>query len=69
MALAPEPKLGVGPETLRKWVLQAQVDGGQGSGATSEKLAEMGVEEQRLAVGTPGAARRRCSALCACAAT
>lgn len=31
------PKLNVGIETLRKWVMQAQAD----SGATTEQLAEM----------------------------
>jgi len=35
------PKLGVGPETLRKWVLQAQTDAGQRSGPSSEELAEI----------------------------
>lgn len=35
------PKLGVGVETLRKWIVQAQVDGGQRSGPTSEELAEI----------------------------
>ncbi|MGI8722944.1 MAG: IS3 family transposase [Geodermatophilaceae bacterium] len=35
------PKLGVGAETLRKWILQAQVDGGSRSGPTSEDLAEI----------------------------
>jgi transposase len=35
------PKLGVGAETLRKWVLQAQVDRGVRSGPSSEELAEI----------------------------
>ena len=35
------PKLGVGAETLRNWVVQAQVDGGMRSGPTSEELAEI----------------------------
>jgi transposase len=35
------PKLGAGPETLRKWVLQAHSDAGQRSGPTSDQLAEI----------------------------
>jgi transposase len=41
VAQALGPKLGVGAETLRKWVLQAQTDAGPGSGPTSEELAEI----------------------------
>ena len=35
------PKLGVGPETLRKWIVQAQVDVGVRPGPSSEDLAEI----------------------------
>ena len=32
---------GVGTETVRRWYVQAQVDGGQRRGSTSEELAEI----------------------------
>ena len=35
------PKLGVGPETLRRWGLQVQVDSGERSGPTSDELTEI----------------------------
>ncbi len=35
------PKLGVGVETLRKWLVQAQVDAGDRSGPTTEELEEI----------------------------
>jgi transposase len=35
------PKLGVGAETLRKWIVQAQVDAGDRNGPTSEELEEI----------------------------
>ena len=41
VAQALGPKLGVGAETLRKWVLQAQTDTGRRSGPTSDELAEI----------------------------
>jgi transposase len=34
-------KLNVGPETLRKWVRQAQVDAGSKPGASSAELEEI----------------------------
>jgi transposase len=34
-------QVGVSNETVRRWVLQAQVDGGQRQGSTSEELAEI----------------------------
>jgi len=43
VAQALGPKLGVGPETLRKWVLQAQVDAGGRPGPSSEELAQIKV--------------------------
>lgn len=38
-ALAPMPN--VGPETLRKWIAQAQIDAGRRPGATSVELDEI----------------------------
>lgn len=32
---------GLGKETVRRWVVQAQVDGGHREGTTSEELAEI----------------------------
>jgi transposase-like protein len=32
---------GVGKESVRRWVIQAQIDGGQRQGATSEELSEI----------------------------
>ena len=34
-------QVGVGKESVRRWVVQAQVDGGQRQGATTEELAEI----------------------------
>jgi transposase len=34
-------QLGVGKESVRRWVIQSQVDGGQRAGVTSEELAEI----------------------------
>ena len=34
-------QVGVGKESVRRWVIQAQIDGGQRPGATSEGLAEI----------------------------
>ncbi len=34
-------QVGVGHETVRRWVLQSQVDGGRRGGATTEELAEI----------------------------
>jgi transposase-like protein len=34
-------QLGVGKESVRRWVIQSQIDGGQRQGATTEELAEI----------------------------
>ena len=40
-ATAVARKEGVAVESVRRWVVQAQIDGGQRQGATSEELAEI----------------------------
>lgn len=35
------PKFGVGSESLRRWTLQAQIDSGQRSRATSGEMVEI----------------------------
>lgn len=47
-ATALGPKLNVGAETLRKWILQAQVDGGARPGPSSEELAEIKVLKSKV---------------------
>ncbi len=34
-------QLGVGKESVRRWALQAEIDGGRRQGPTSEELAEI----------------------------
>jgi transposase-like protein len=35
------PKLGVGPETLRRWVVRGRIDAGEKAGPSSEELEEI----------------------------
>ena len=39
--LAVSKQTGVGKESLRRWVVQAEIDGGQTPGVTSEESAEI----------------------------
>jgi transposase-like protein len=41
-------QLGLGQETVRRWVVQAQVDGGDREGRTSEELAEIRTLKARV---------------------
>lgn len=43
-------QLGVGKESVRRWVIQSQVDGGQRHGATTEEA----VDRQRGDIDAPG---------------
>ncbi|MHA7178129.1 hypothetical protein ACX80D_15895 [Arthrobacter sp. Sr24] len=42
------PKLNVGKEYLRRWVVQAQIDVGDRTGPTSEELAEIKALKARV---------------------
>lgn len=60
------PKLGVGAETLRKWIVQAQIDAGSRTGPSSEELAEISrLRRERLLAdsGEPAHARIECALL------
>jgi transposase len=41
-------QFGVGKESVRRWVIQSQVDSGQRRGATSEELAEIKALKARV---------------------
>jgi transposase len=42
------PKLNVGTETLRKWVMQAQADAGVSSGPTTMQVEEIRVLKRKV---------------------
>jgi transposase len=46
--LAVAKQVGVGKESLRRWVNQAEIDGGQRQGVTSEELAEIKALKARV---------------------
>jgi len=47
-AAAVAKQLGVGKESVRRWVIQAQVDGGQRHGATTEELVEIKARKAKV---------------------
>ena len=47
-AVAVAKKLGLGHETVRRWVVQSEVDAGDRAGRTSEELAEIKALKARV---------------------